>query len=47
MEEKKTEIPQENNTYGSVITEIAGIIHIDENYDYKSDYTSYLEQKNE
>ncbi len=35
----------ERNT--SVVSSLSGIIQLDENYDYKSDYTSYLEQKTE
>lgn len=31
----------------SVVSSLSGIIKLDENYDYKSDYTSYLEQKTE
>ena len=31
----------------SVVSSLSGIIQLDENYDYKSDYTSFLEQKAE
>ncbi len=34
-------------TYGSLVNELSGIIHMDENYNYKSEYTSYLEDKYE
>lgn len=33
--------------YSPLVNELSGIIHLDENYDYKSDYTSYLEDKYE
>jgi len=33
--------------YSPLVKELSGIIHLDENYDYKSDYTSYLENKYE
>ena len=33
--------------YSPLVNELSGIIHLDENYDYKSDYTSYLENKYE
>ena len=29
--------------YSPIVNELSGIIQLDENYDYKSDYTSYLE----
>ena len=34
-------------SYGSLVNELSGIIHLDENYDYKSDYISYLNKKYE
>ncbi len=34
-----------NERDSSVVSSLSGIIQLDENYDYKSDYTSYLEQK--
>ena len=34
-------------TYSPLVNELSGIIHLDNDYDYKSDYTSYLEQKYE
>ena len=30
-----------------IVNELSGIIQLDENYDYKSDYTSYLDHKYE
>jgi hypothetical protein len=33
--------------YSPLVNELSGIIQLDENYDYKSDYTSYLEDKYE
>ena len=36
-----------NERETSVVFSLSGIIKLDENYDYKSDYTSYLEQKTE
>ncbi|MCR4713500.1 MAG: hypothetical protein K5751_03885 [Treponemataceae bacterium] len=36
-----------NERDSSVVSSLSGIIQLDENYDYKSDYTSYLEQKTE
>ncbi len=33
--------------YSPLVNELSGIIHLDENYDYKSDYISYLEDKYE
>ena len=33
--------------YSPLVNELSGIIHLDENYDCKSDYTSYLEDKYE
>ena len=33
--------------YGSLVNELSGIIQIEDNLDYKSDYTSYLEDKYE
>lgn len=33
--------------YSPLVNELSGIIHLDENYDYKADYTSYLEDKYE
>jgi len=33
--------------YSPLVTELSGLIHLDENYDYKADYASYLEQKYE
>lgn len=37
----------EKFTYSPLVNELAGIIHLDENYDYKSDYASYLDKKYE
>ena len=33
--------------YSPLVNELSGIIQLDENYDYKSDYTSYLDHKYE
>ena len=33
--------------YSPLVNELAGVIQLDENYDYKADYTSYLEDKYE
>ena len=33
--------------YSPIVNELSGIIKLDENYDYKSDYASYLEHKYE
>ena len=33
--------------YSPLVNELSGIIKLDENYDYKSDYASYLEHKYE
>ena len=33
--------------YSPLVNELSGIIQLDENYDYKSDYASYLEHKYE
>ncbi|MCR4938956.1 MAG: DUF6364 family protein [Treponemataceae bacterium] len=32
-----------NFEYSPLVKELSGIIHLNENYDYKFDYTSYLE----
>ena len=37
----------EKFSYSPLVNELSGIIHLDENYDYKSDYTSYLDKKYE
>ena len=37
----------ENFSYSPLVNELSGIIHLDENYDYKSDYASYLDKKYE
>ena len=34
-------------SYSPLVNELSGIIHLDENFDYKSDYTSYLDKKYE
>ena len=34
-------------SYSPLVNELSGIIHLEENYDYKSDYTSYLDKKYE
>ena len=33
--------------YSPLVNELTGVIQLDENYDYKADYTSYLEDKYE
>ena len=33
--------------YSPLVKELSGIIQLDDNYDYKADYTSYLDQKYE
>ena len=33
--------------YSPIVNELSGIIQLDENYDYKSDYASYLDHKYE
>ena len=33
--------------YSPLVKELSGIIQLDENCDYKADYTSYLDQKYE
>jgi hypothetical protein len=33
--------------YSPLVNELSGIIQLDENYDYKSDYASYLDHKYE
>ena len=34
-------------SYSPLVNELSGIIHLDENFDYKSEYTSYLNKKYE
>ena len=34
-------------SYSPLVNELSGIIHLDENFDYKSEYTSYLDKKYE
>jgi hypothetical protein len=34
-------------SYSPLVNELSGIIHLDEDFDYKSDYTSYLDKKYE
>ena len=34
-------------SYSPLVNELSGIISLNENYDYKSDYTSYLDKKYE
>ena len=36
-----------NFSYSPLVNELSGIIHLEENFDYKSDYTSYLDKKSE
>ena len=33
--------------YSPIVNELSGIIQLDEDYDYKADYASYLDQKYE
>ncbi|MCR5699175.1 MAG: DUF6364 family protein [Treponemataceae bacterium] len=33
--------------YSPLVSELSGIIHLDNDFDYKSDYCNYLEQKYE
>ena len=33
--------------YSSLVNELSGIIQLEENYDYKADYASYVEHKYE
>ena len=42
VNENKSEFP-----YSPLVNELSGIIHFDEHFDYKSDYTSYLDKKYE
>ena len=42
VNENKSEFP-----YSPLVNELSGIIHLDEHFDYKSDYTSYLDKKYE
>ena len=37
----------EKFSYSPLVNELSGIIHLDADYDYKSDYASYLEHKYE
>ena len=37
----------EKFTYSPLVNELSGLIHLDADYDYKSDYASYLEHKYE
>ena len=34
-------------SYSPLVNELSGIIQLEENFDYKSDYTSYLDKKYE
>ncbi len=38
---------QEDFKYSSLVNELSGIIKLEEKFDYKSDYASYLEHKYE
>ncbi len=42
VNENKSEFP-----YSPLVNELSGIINLDEHFDYKSDYTSYLDKKYE
>ena len=37
----------EDFKYSPLVNELSGIIQLDENYDYKADYASYLDHKYE
>ncbi len=37
----------EKFSYSPLVNELSGLIHLDSDYDYKSDYASYLEHKYE
>ena len=37
----------EKFSYSPLVNELSGLIHLDADYDYKSDYASYLEHKYE
>ena len=34
-------------SYSPLVNELSGIIHLEENFDYESEYTSYLDKKYE
>ena len=38
---------EKNQTYSPLVQELAGIISLKEDYDYKSDYKNYLKEKYE
>ena len=38
---------EKNQTYSPLVQELAGIISLKEDYDYKSDYENYLKEKYE
>ena len=38
---------QEEFKYSPLVNELSGIIQLDDNFDFKADYTSYLDQKYE
>lgn len=38
---------EKNHTYSPLVQELAGIISLKEDYDYKSDYANYLKEKYE
>ena len=42
VNENKSKFP-----YSPLVNELSGIIHLDEHFDYKYDYTSYLDKKYE
>ncbi len=37
----------EKFSYSPLVNELSGLIHLDADYDYKSDYAAYLEHKYE
>ena len=39
--------PNSNLKYSPLVNELSGIIHLNDNFDYKADYASYVEQKYE
>ena len=39
--------PNSKVQYSPLVNELSGIIHLNDNFDYKADYASYVEQKYE
>ena len=42
-----TTVSDENTQYSPIVQELSGIISLPDNYDYKADYISHLEEKYE